>query len=469
MSDTSRRKFLEKLIMGSAAIGTSGLWSGFKSSRSSNPPDRPNIILFISDDHAKMDAGCYGNEAVRTPNIDRLAGEGMRFERAFTVTPTCVPSRASTYSGLGPFRHGAHENHSTARPDLKTLPHYFNELGYQTILAGKTHIRPTKAYPFDRYIDTKGDWNATIVKEGSEVVRFLQEEASDARPFCLVIATNDPHVPWSDDHDYDPADVKLHPFLLDTPETRQAMANYYNDVTKMDRELGRTLDVLDRSGLSENTLFVYTSDHGPQFPHAKWELYDYGINVPFIVRWPGKVKPGSVTRAMISSVDTLPTLMEAAGGSAPDDIDGESFLPVLTGEAQQHRSEIYATHTRDTMMNYFPIRAVRTENYKYIWNLAPERAYTTHLTNERNFIKNGGGHLWDSWMKLANEDPRARERVAFFQHRPEVELYNVQRDPSELNNLAGDNGMQPVKNKLAGKLKQWMKQQGDEGRDEWDY
>lgn len=453
----NRRRFLRQTALGTLGLSIAPFRTGSASGRSN---EHPNFILFLSDDHAKMDAGCYGNEAIQTPAIDRLASEGMMFSRVFSITATCSPSRASIYTGLGPMRHGAYRNHGNTRPGIPTLPEYLSRLGYRVLLAGKTDIRPKSNYPF-QYIDTKGDWESVIVKQGSEVEQFLSSESAQKEPFCLVIATNNPHVPWPRDNNYDPAEVKLHPFSVDTHETRKAVANYYADTTHMDEELGRTLDLLDENNLAQNTAVVYTADQGPQLPHGKWELYDYGINVPYIVRWPGKVTAASSSDTMISSMDTLPTLIEAAGGTPPAGIDGRSFLEVLTGEANVHRDIVFATHTRDGMMNYFPIRAARNDRYKYIWNLAPERAFTTHITNSNYFEERGGENLWNSWLEKANHDAQAREKVRTYQHRPGEELYDLQNDPHELTNLAEEPSLKKEKQKLRRRLEQWMHQQGD--------
>lgn len=456
----NRRGFLRKTVWGTLGMSVAPYAFVAGLNRSFDPP---NIVLFLTDDHARRDAGCYGNKIIRTPHIDRLASEGMRFDEVYSVSPTCVPSRASIYTGLGPHRHGSHENHSRIDRGIKTLPHYLSALGYRVLLAGKTHVKPPSAYPFE-YLDTGGDWNATIVKEGSEVEQFLSGEAARREPFCLVIATNNPHVPWPRQAEYDPEEISLHPYLLDTADTRKAMANYYTDVTKMDREVGRTLDLLDEYDLADHTAFIYSSDHGPQFPHAKWELYDYGIGIPLIVRWPGKVRAGSESSAMVSSVDLLPTIIEMAGGSVPDRLDGRSFAQVLAGTAETHRERIFATHTRDLNMNYFPIRAVRSGRYKYIRNLAPERAFTNHITNSNDFEENGGEDLWNSWLQRADRDDEAREKVRRYQHRPSEELYDLQNDPHELVNRADSSRLQPVKQELDKELRAWMRRQGDKGR-----
>lgn len=463
MPNITRKEFIKQSAAGGLALGLSSV--GFPGLNLSKQ-DRPNLVLFLTDDHAKMDSGCYGNEVIRTPGMDRLASEGMKFNNAFSITATCTPSRCSIYTGLGPFRHGSHENHSQLKPNLKTLPHHLKKLGYRVLLAGKTHIKPLSAFPFE-YIDTEGDWQDVIVEEGSEVEQFLSTSEAKDRPFCLVIATNNPHVPWPLEADYNPDDVKLHPYLLDTPDTRKAMANYYTDVSAMDRELQMTLDLLDTNDLAVNTAVMFASDQGPQFPHAKWELYNYGMNIPFIVRWPDKVKAGATSNAMLSTVDILPTFIEMAGGSPPADIDGQSFADVLAGDTNHHREIVYGTHTRDGMMNYYPIKAIRTDRYKYIWNLFPERAFTNHITNSNQFAERGGEQLWDSWMRLAATDATARERVKNYQHRPEEELYDITKDPAELNNLAGDSEYREIKQKLRTGLEAWMDSQGDTGKNEW--
>lgn len=465
--DVSRRDFLKSATAGGSALAGASLaapYVSFASTLGQETP--PNVVLFLTDDHGKRDTGCYGNDVIRTPSIDRLAEEGMRFDQSFAITATCVPARASLYTGLGPHRHGAHVNHGFVQPGIDTLPEMLGQQGYRVLLAGKTHIRPEEAFPFE-YIDTEGDWTATIMDDDSEVAQFLRGEASDDQPFCLVIATNDPHVPWPTKAEYDTSDVLLHPYLLDTPETRQAVTNYYTDVERMDRELGRTLDLLDEVGLAENTLFMYTSDQGPQLPHAKWELYDYGINVPFVVRWPAQVEDGATTDAMISSVDVLPTILEAAAVTPSPDLDGQSFLPVLHQDQDRYRDVVFATHTRDGMMNYYPMRAVRTEEYKYIRNLAPERAFTNHITNSNQFKERGGAGLFNSWLERANQDPSAQDRIRSYQQRPEEELYDLREDPGELDNRATDFALQSVKGDLRGQLEAWMQQQGDDGRDDW--
>lgn len=418
------------------------------------PARKPNIILFISDDHGYEDAGFAGARVVRTPNLDALSKECLRFTHAFCNSPNCVPSRAVINTGLMPARNGAHPNHSKINAGIKTLPVYMQELGYQTILAGKDHVWPQSAYPYiylkkqDRDYGKIDSVLAVYAKPGQ-------------KPLCLIVATDNPHVPWPKVEGYDPAKVDLPPFMVDTDITRMVRSKYYTDVTDMDVTVGECLKSMKKYGYMDNTLFIYTTDNGPQWPFGKWNLYDQGIRVPMLVRWPGKVTPGT-TDAMTPLVDLLPTLLDAAGGRIPDGLDGKSFLPLLTGKRTAHRDTIFTTYTADTRygaFNYYPIRSIRTRKLKYIMNLEPGRTYTTHITNAKPV---DGTDYWFSWVEKARTDPKAAQRVAAYQNRPAEELYDLENDPYELTNLAAlPENRQTVRN-FRNKMEAWMEAQNDQ-------
>ncbi len=449
MGNVSRRHFLKTLGATTASFAMSSCRVERRTMRSHSR--KPNIVVILSDDHGIEDSGCYGNSVVRTPNIDGLAGEGMKFNMAFTATAMCAPSRSMFYTGLFPHRNGAHPNHSSIRSGVRTLPHYMSELGYATALAGKTHIKPRASFPFEYIkLDGVGEYLAKVGRQ----------------PFCLVIATHDPHGPYKrakPGEGYDPAKVELPPYLVDTPETRQLMTDYYNSVTALDKQVGEHLAIIEKYGLSENTLVIYTGDHGTGFPFAKWTLYDAGLKVPFIVRWPGRTKGGSVSDAMISFVDLLPTFMEAAGGAPPEGLDGRSFLAVLEGKKRDHRELIFATHTNKGIISgsEYPVRAIRTRTHKYIRNLNPNGTFTNVVTHGRDNEEAKAARYWKSWIRLAESDAFAAERVKMYQHRPAEELYDLRTDPYELNNIAGDPAQEELITDLCARLKEWMKQQGD--------
>lgn len=423
----------------------------------------PHLVLFVADDHTWNDCGAYGAKDVRTPNLDRLAREGMRFDAAFAASPTCTPSRSAIFTGLYPFRSGAHANHSLVRDELRTLPHRMKELGYRVVLAGKTHIGPRSAFPFEylpgsnRMPEGKSHVLWTDLNTGA--VDDLLRDHSRERPLCLIVCSHSPHVYWPENQGYDPEKIQLPAYLIDTPETRQARCRYYTDVSWMDRQVGEVRASLSRHGYEKDTLFLFTADQGAQFPFAKWNLYDAGIRTPLLAVWPGKVKPGSRTSAMVSLVDLFPTLVDAAGGKVPSNVDGRSFLPVLRGKKQRLRSEIFAAHTGDGRMNRSPMRCIRTERYKLILNLAPEALYKTHISHG---AAADGLDYWQSWQREARITPTAAATIDRYLHRPELELYDLREDPDELRNLAADPSHSATVAKLRAKLQDWRKKQGED-------
>jgi arylsulfatase A-like enzyme len=244
---------------------------------------------------------------------------------------------------------------------------------------------------------------------------------------------------------------------VDTPSTREWRARYAAAVTKADDDLGVVYDAA-RSNLGESTLFLFSSDHGTQWPFGKWNCYDAGIRVPLIVSWPGIIKAGSETSAMVSWVDFLPTLVDAAGGKEPRNIDGKSFLRVLRGKRSTHRDQIFTTHSGDGRWNVYPIRSVRAPGWKYISNLHPEFAFTTHIDLAGNL---GQRAYFATWEAAAKTNAQARAIVKRYHARPAEELYDLKSDPHEQQNLATDPRHAARLKKMRAEVEQWMKQQGD--------
>ncbi len=417
----------------------------------------PNIILFVSDDHGWRDSGCYGDKDARTPNIDRLASQGMRFTHAFAASPLCSPSRATINTGIMPHRCGAHKFGAPIRRDLRTMPQYMKDLGYHTAHAGKLHVYPPDKFPYDdtvnRYAIPRGD------KYESKAPGFIRDY--DAKePLFLVVCTHPPHTPWKKNPTYDPATLRLRPNLVDTPQTRIDRARYYTDVTAMDTIVGDVMDAVRDKDMDDNTLFIYTTDQGAQWPFGKWCVYDDGLRVPFIARWPGKVEAGSVSDAMLGLVDLLPTLMEAGGGGPPADLDGRSILPVLTGGKKAHREVVFGTHTgsggRPGRANRSPARTIRTSTHRYILNLASDTRFDTHISAGID-----GTSYWKTWAGKAKADPGAAEIVDRYRHRPAEELYDLRKDPFELTNVAADAANAGLLQSLRKQLAAWCEQQGD--------
>ncbi|MDP3073232.1 MAG: sulfatase [Opitutaceae bacterium] len=426
---------------------------------------KPNIVLFVADDLSTRDTGVYGASRVRTPQLDALARESLRFERAFAASPTCVPSRAALYTGLMPFRNGAHPNHSQCREGVQSLAHYFAAAGYQVVQAGKRHFAPQSVFPWDRIADSEVPEPGFEAQPGlrtdldvAAVDRWLARR-TDSRPLFLIVADHSPHVVWPERATFDPAEADVPPNHIDTPDTRRARARYYTDIEKMDRNLAALVASLRARGLWDNTAFLFTSDQGAQWAFAKWTLYDPGISVPLLVRWPGKTRPGTHTDALVSLVDIVPTLLEGVGAPVPADLDGKSFLGVVLGRTARHRDAVFTTHTGDRQWNRSPARSIRTERYKLIVNLAPQEVYTTHMDLAKDH--DGGREYWPSWEEAAKTDPLAARILDRYRHHPPEELYDVQLDPFEQLNLASDSRYTGILADLRARLAAWREEQGD--------
>jgi uncharacterized sulfatase len=417
--------------------------------------DKPNFVVFICDDLGSLDTTPYGATDVKTPNVQRLANEGLRFTQAFVASPSCAPSRAALLTGLMPARNGAEPNHSRPKEEIKKLPAYLQELGYEVASFGKVaHYGHGPFYGFDV---VGGEGFARHEGIGL-AVEFVKGRKSD-KPLALFVGTHWPHVPWPEKSEYDPASMKLPAEHFDTPEFRLSRTRYYEAVTNADKFFGQILDAVDEKLDRKNTFVFFTSDHGAQLPFGKWNLYDAGMRVPLIAAGPG-IKADATTDAMVSWIDILPTLVDLAGGKPPADIDGRSFAAVLRGEKQSAREEIYATHSGDKEFNVYPMRTLRTDRWKYILNLHPEFQYATHINRggERD-----GVDYFRSWEKAAKTDSHAAEVVRRYKERPREELYDLTADPHELKNLADRPEQQSRLAQLRAKVAAWMKEQNDAG------
>ncbi|MCJ8321227.1 MAG: sulfatase [Colwellia sp.] len=428
----------------------------------------PNVVLFLSDDTNWFDIEPYDrlydytpHNAI-TPNLMKFAQEGMLFTSAFTSTALCSPTRQQLYTGLFPVRNGAYPQHSVANKGTKSVVHYFEELGYRVALAGKRHIEPESVYPFE-FVgkDIRGtEGTTTFGIEGVE--EFIKRDKD--QPFFLIIASNNSHGPWTrgDRSLYDADKLNIPPFLVDSPGFRKSLVNYYAEITDLDTEFGLVDDVLERNNLQTNTITIFTSEQGGGMPFAKYTTYDAGLKTAFMVRWPDKIKAGSVTNAMVQYVDVVPTLIEAAQGNVPNNIDGESFLSILKGLKKEHREYSYGVHTTRNLHagNDYPIRSVRSKRYKLILNLMHESEFNNLTTLA---LQEQRGPLWE-WQQLGEKgDQWAKTRVDYYVRRPAVEFYDVINDPFETENLADHKKYRPLIAEHRAELARWMKQQGDLG------
>ncbi len=469
-----------------------------------------NIVLFITDDQSP-DLGCYGNSVVQTPYMDSLAAEGIRFTHAFCTTASCSASRSVILSGLhnhanGQYGH-AHAYHKFASYAwVQSLPVLLAKAGYRTGRVGKYHVAPEEVYHFEHAI--AGNARSPVVM--AENCRpFL---TLDERPFFLLFATSDPHrgggqanelprhpdrfgnrpdggaYPGIKEVFYDPNDVIVPPFLPDTPTCRAEIAQYYQSISRIDQGLGRLISLLQETGQWDDTLFVFTSDHGMAFPGAKTNLYEGGMHVPFIVRHPQQVQRGTVSEAMVSFVDIAPTLLDWAGvldteGRVPSEIasrparrgggreayffHGRSILPELglggrEAVDSEKRDVVYASHTFHEITMYYPMRVVRHRRYKLIWNIAHPLPFP--------FASDlWAAPTWQAQYQQGLDTPYGPWTVREYIHRDQFQLFDLQHDPNESKNLAGDPQYAALLTKLQQEMKQFQRDTQDPWILKWDY
>jgi len=419
--------------------------------------ERPNMVLFISDDCTFENLGCYGSPDSRTPNIDRLASEGMLFDRAYQACAVSSPTRHNLYTGIWPMKTGAYPNHTMAEEGTLSIVHHLRPAGYRVALVGKSHVAPESVFPWDRYVDFKKGAELDF----DEIDRFIKECSDDGVPFCLFVASSEPHSPWNkgDASQFDPDGLTLPPMWVDVPRTRQAFARHLAEVNYMDAQVGRLMDILDERGVADNSMTVFTSEQGNSFPFAKWTCYDQGVHTAFIVRWPGVVSPGSRSSAIVEYVDVVPTFLDAAGIKAQGPLDGESIVPVLRGRKSGHKKYTFSQHTSRGIIagpEFFGTRSVADERFRYIINFTPEVPFQNTETNGALF------KLWE--QKGAEGDAHAAAMTYNYRWRPARELYDTTSDPYCMNNLAENPDYAHHVARLDRRLHRWMELCGDKGQ-----
>ena len=424
--------------------------------------DHPNFLIIIADDCTYNDLPLYGGKNAKTPNIDKLATGGLTFNRAFVSSSMCQPCRAELYSGLYPMGNGSAWNHSGCRPDIQGMPQMLEKLGYRVGLAGKIHIRPSSVFPFEKVegFDPNCVRNPTQAHDLGPIKQFMTEDD----PFCLVVALTEPHVPWvmGDSSQYPPKKLKLPPNIADTPRTREDFSSYLAEITYMDGQVGEILDSLDKSGRAADTLVLFTSEQGSQFPGCKWTTWNTGLHTALIAKWPGIVDPCKRTDALIQYADVLPTLLDLAGGKY-DKLDGTSFIGALKGQTDAHRKYVYGMHNNFPEGPPYPTRTISDGKYRLILNLTPDEMFIEkHLMGLKgNAVLNNP--YWGTWVRDAWIKPNIYSLIKRYQSRPPLSFYNTAQDPYEMNDLAEDSKYANQINIMKKELLSWMKVEGDPG------
>ncbi|HBV62148.1 MAG TPA: sulfatase [Rhodopirellula sp.] len=440
-----------------------GTWAASESSgteRSAQSP--PNILVIISEDNGQ-ELGCYGNPHVKTPVLNGLASEGVRFHNAYVPQAGCSQSRAAYLTGLYPHQNGqiglATWNFRMYNETQPNLVQSLHDAGYRTGVIGKIHVNPKTAFPFDfKRITTSNFARQHLKKYATEASTFFTESSE---PFFLAVNYPDAHRPFTKQVAGLPAkplsgsDVPpLNYMGLDSPQLRTETANYYNCMNRLDHLIGDLLSTLKESGKDKDTLVVYFGDHGADLLRGKRTSYEGGVRVPMIIRWPGHTKPGTVRTELVTTLDLMPTLLDAAGAPAPEKLPGQSLAPLFQNEAAQWREHLYTEYHLHSAHNFFPQRTVRDSRYKLIKNLQPDQINPGYAFTINRFFEG-----LPEVIQAAS--PQVRSAYRLMERPPEYELYDLQNDPWEFENLAADPQHRQRLETLREKLKRWRVETND--------
>jgi len=483
---------MQKPLLAASALLTISFTPNFLFGQVKNQlTTKPNIVLIVADDHGMNDLGCYGNKAIKTPNLDYLATQGIRMTDAYCTAPSSSPSRSVILTGLHNHANGTYGlshnyHHSSSYEYIKGLPVFMSEAGYRTALAGKFHVTPEKVYQFETEIKVKENWNPVALADSCE--RFLK--TGNDKPFFLYYCTTNPHRggEYVDDNPnrpnrfgnnpkgysgvvpttFSPADVQVPYFLPDNQACREELAQYYQSVYTLDQGIGRLLKHLKSSGHWDNTIIIYISDNGIAFPGAKTTLYQPGVKLPCLIRIPD-IKPNTTNNAMITWADLTPTILDYAGAldqsvayyqaraKASPEVErtktiggfhGRSLRTTLESDESTGLDTVFLSHTYHEATMYYPMRAVVTRKYKLIWNIASGLEFPF------------ASDLWDSgtWQYIIKQKltTYGGRSVQAYINRPKFELYDLSTDPAELFNLASDGAYSGVLDEMKTKLKEYQ-------------
>ncbi|MFC2080941.1 sulfatase [Bacteroidota bacterium] len=389
--------------------------------------EKPNFIIWVADDQYLESVGCYGGDPAHTPNIDRLAEEGLKFNRAYSTSSICTPARSALYTGMYPIKNGAHPNHSGLKADIPTMPVLMRQLGYRSALVGKTGVhecptRPTNTFLWDAELPhTKitiegAEWSEKAagkhrVMDYDAIKEFMQP---DSLPYCMFVASSLPHGP-------------------ELYRISNGLEGYPANNWKTDEQLGWYLDMLEETGQVDNTVIIFVSDNGSNTPRSKYTLYEPGVHIPMIIRWPGHVKPGTETNALVDFTDVMPSLMDLVGGTPDPEMDGKSLVPLMKGLDVRLHEDLYLSFTClgvNDIFEPYPIRAVVGDQYKLI-----------HYLNHEIDPPRGSG----------------------VDRGPEWGLYDLLNDPLEAVNLFEEEEFTDIREELLKRLEFWTQEVGDKG------
>ena len=395
-----------------------------------NEHQRPNFIFYISDDQDFLDYKIYGNDLIESSGVSKIAEDGIVFTNAYTSQAICSPSRSQLFTGLNPIRNGSYANHLPVKSSVTGIAKYLKEVGYDVYLSGKSHIKPDSVFDWTHYFPLK---NRRYFQMGK--IKNLIRDSKN--PYCLFIASTFPHLPYIENDDYTIDDILKLPYEDSISESK---IGYYSNVKIDNDQLSEIIETVD--SVDNNTVLFYISDHGIS---GKWGIRENGLKIPLVIRWPDVINSNSKSDVLINIVDIMPTILEIAGAKIPDHLDGKSFLKTLMGNKNEINKYIFGISTRQNVRNpkVFPSRSVRDNRYKFILNFNSIDVYKNNLTINsavNYFIEKGA---------LSEPDI------------PYMELFDLEEDPFEKNNLASNEKYDEIKNHLESVLRNWMIKQKD--------
>jgi N-sulfoglucosamine sulfohydrolase len=416
-----------------------------------------NVLLLIADDLG-LHTGAYGDKTARTPHLDKLAAEGVRFTNAYCTTASCSASRSVIHSGLhnhanGQYGHAHDFHHFAYLPPVRPVSSLLKDAGYRTGVIGKMHVNPIERFRWDLNSQAGG---RDVTGMAERARKFIADSAGS--PWFLQMGYEDPHraAKGFANGDYkgvrrerfDPGAVNVPGFLPDNAATRGELAEYYEASSRLDQGIGCMLDVLREAGQLENTLVIFLSDNGMPFPNAKTTLYDSGARLPLIVRAPDG-RRGAVDEGFVSWTDITPTILEFTGAKGPAyPLHGQSFLNGAK------RDRVYFSHTFHEITMYYPVRGMRTRQYKYLLNLFPELSFP--------FASDlFASEMWQSVRRAGPNATVGRRPVESYLHRAPEELYDVSADPLEVRNLANSPQHRAVLEQMRAEVLRFRKDTAD--------
>jgi len=438
----------------------------------------PNILIVSADDLAYNSVGAYGcTVSGITPNIDQLADQGIRFTNAHVNTAVCQPCRQSWLTGRFPHNNGA-EGFEPIDEDVPTLPEQLKKLGYLNGILGKEiHHQPKERFfwdfiPFATELDSiwrKGNSrNPSLFFEYS--LKFFKMARDQNKPFFLSANSHDPHRPfigsrqdtltWGDNmppvtRQFTPDEVEMLGYLPDIENVRKEVAQYYGNVYRCDQNIGGVLSALKESGLEENTVVIFLSDHGASFPFSKAQCYLNSSKTPLIIKWPDRIIPGTIDSThFVTGIDLMPTILEIASLPLVPNLDGQSFLPLLFNKKKKDREYAYSTFYQIFARIRYPMRCIQNKNYGYIYNF-----WSDHQQEIRGDAT--GGLTWKAMIKAAETDPEIAKRVELYKYRVPEEFYDFKNDPDGLNNLVNDPAYVHELNRFRKKMLEMMQKYND--------